>query len=104
MSTYPPNSTLVVSTWINTIPTLRPACCASELPENNASWGSSGFAVLTIVGGAHGIHSGALRSPVVQLDCYAIKPNSEQPLWAAANRMMSLITGRATPKRPSSGF
>lgn len=86
-----PNSQLVIAAWINSIPDLRPGCSGGELPEDNTTWGSSGFAVITVVGGNHHVHSGQLNHPVVQLDCYAQKPNTGKPLWGAANAMLSTI-------------
>ncbi len=93
-----PNTQLVVAEWINTITALRAGCAAAELPENNATWGSSGFAVLTVVGGNHHVFSGQVNHPVVQVDCFAIKPDTGRPLWGAANAMLSAISAACDDK------
>jgi hypothetical protein len=93
-----PNTQLVVAAWINSISDLRPGCAAAELPTDNATWGTSGFAVVTVVGGNHHVFSGQVNHPVVQIDCFAMKPETGRPLWGAANAMLSTISAACDAK------
>jgi hypothetical protein len=91
-----PNDLLVVAAWVNSIPALRPGICATTLPEDNTTWGMSGFVVETAVGG--GPHSELPQGePIIQLDVHVINPNSDKPPWAAAQIVMSEIYAATTP-------
>lgn len=84
------NTSLVVAAWVNSIPDLRPGICATRLPEDNTTWGTSGFIVLTPVGGHRDVDLPVGRA-IVQLDCYAIKPDTGRPLWNMANALVSSV-------------
>lgn len=89
-----PGSLLVVREWINSYsdaPYLRPNCAAAELPTDNTTWGTSGFFVLTVIGGTHGVYTGSLRSPVLQIEAFAIQPNGDRPVWGAASNAIEAL-------------
>jgi hypothetical protein len=87
-----PNSELVVCAWMNSIAELtRPSnFCATQLPEDNSTWGSSGFTTVTVVGGRRDMDLHAGR-PVVKLDIWATQPSGQRPLWGAAFNMAESI-------------
>lgn len=98
-----PNSELVVCEWINTIPEIArtPNPCAMELPQDNSTWGASGFITVAVIGGSRDVYLNAGR-PVVQIDTWAV--HGSKPLWAKAHNIMSAIidasfNGQATLRR-----
>lgn len=89
MTNYP-NSDLVVQEWLRTAG-LGVAGVASQLPQDNSTWGTSGFITTTVVGGTFNPYISVGR-PVMQLDVYTIRPNASKPLWnRASNIMQGLI-------------
>ena len=92
-----PNSMIVVPSWINTISELRPGISATELPEDNSTWGASGFVVVSVIGGSRDIYINAGR-PVVRLEVYAGVANKSRPLWGTANNVyQAIVAAHETP-------
>ena len=90
-----PTSLLVVSAWLDSIPTLRAGISGPELPEDNTSYGGSGFVVISPVGGYRDIFLARTGRPIIQLDCHAIAPDTGLPLWYRAGDLLDEIV-RAT--------
>ncbi len=84
------NSTLVVAAWINSIPSLRAGICATQLPDDNATWGTSGFITVQPVGGFRDVDLRTGR-PVMQVNGYAVKPNTQRPPWHLANNLVTAV-------------
>jgi hypothetical protein len=77
-------SDLVVTAWIKTVTGIDPTKVACTLPENVTDWGEVGFIQARTVGGSPDIYLPVQR-PVVQVDVWAVKPNTGRPLWNVAN-------------------
>lgn len=63
---------------------------ATTLPRDNATWAASGFVTLATVGGTANSYV-PLRSPVVAVDCWAVKPDSNRPPWNQATYLAEQI-------------
>lgn len=84
------NTELVAISWLGGVNGLTPSMVAATLPADNTTWAASGFVTVRTVGGAPGVHV-PLRSPVVTVDCWAVKPGSSKPPWFQANYLAELI-------------
>ena len=86
------NSTVVASEWLRTITPLVQAGTqvGQTLPQDNTSWGTSGFVLVQNIGGNHGLYT-PLERPIMQLSAYAVSPNGQKPLFNLANAIISHI-------------
>lgn len=85
-----PNTDLVATSWLKTLPGVNPLRVASSLPGDNASWADTGFVVATSVGGSPGLHV-PMQRPVVAIDCWANNPNSQKAPWGKAGHLAQLV-------------
>lgn len=76
-------SDLVAVAWLAGVDGLDESRVATTLPGNVDVWGTRGFAQARTVGGTPDLYLPAGR-PVVQVDCWAVKPDTGRPLWNVA--------------------
>lgn len=89
-----PNSELVGVAFIGTITGLSPGMVATTLPADDQAWSGTGFVTVAVVGGSP--HPDlAVRNPVMQVDCWAVKPGSGKPPWWKANAIAETIRNAA---------
>ncbi|WP_445520437.1 hypothetical protein [Streptomyces sp. NEAU-174] len=84
------NTELVAVAWLQGAEGMEPGQVATTLPTDVSTWEANGFVqVCPAVGGSPQLHY-ALREPVVQLDFYAVNPNSGKPPWGKAASLAEL--------------
>src|ERR1039458_9961053 len=87
--TLVPDDELVSMAWVGSIDGLSPQMVATQLPAVS-QWSATGFVTVSVVGGTP--HPNLpLSQPVIQCDCYAVKPNSNKPNWLLAAAIASAI-------------
>lgn len=85
------NTELVAVAWLSSAEGIEAAQVATTLPSNTAAWEANGFVhVVGAVGGSPQLYY-ALREPVVQVDAYAVNPDSGKSPWAKAASLMELV-------------
>lgn len=84
------NSELVAQAWLAGVSGLSGQMVASTLPQDTSKWADSGFVTVHVVGGTPGLYL-PVRSPVVQVDCWAVSPSSNKPPWGKAANLAELI-------------
>jgi len=62
----------------------------ARLPGDTASWATTGFVQIGVVGGSPNVY-GPLRRPVIEVKATAIAPASKQPPWYQANDLAERI-------------
>lgn len=85
-----PNSDLVAVAWISTIPGMSLDMVSTNLPQDFTTWAENGFVTANVIAGAPDLYL-PIRRPVVQVDCWAVNPNSGKPPWGKANHLAELI-------------
>jgi hypothetical protein len=86
----PANTELVAAAWVRSL-VGRDFGIGTSLPTDNASWATSGFmAVGPIIGGSPNAYV-PQRTPVVQLDAYAVTINSDNPNWGKASDIANFV-------------
>lgn len=86
-----PNSSLVAVAWLKTLPGVDSRYVATQLPPSNFTFGTSGFCVVTVVGGSPDAYLPE-GHPVLQVDIYAIKEGSARPPWNACEDIAVAVT------------
>lgn len=79
---------LVAVSWLSDL--FDTPMVATNLPKNTASWKDTGFVVVNTVGGSPHPYM-AVRNPVVQIDCWAVSPESASAPWGMANNLAETI-------------
>lgn len=90
MTTYRANTELVAVSWLAGVAGLTSGMVAATLPKDTSAWAATGFVTVRATGGSPGIYV-PMRSPVVTVDCWAVKPGSVKPPWFQANYLAELI-------------
>jgi len=85
-----PTSELVAVAWIKGVAGVPVTSVATDLPADNSTWSASGFVQVTAVGGSPNIYV-PVAQPVIQVDCWAVNPNSSKPPWGKANQLAEVI-------------
>lgn len=88
--TLQPNAELVATAWIAAISGFSSAMVATQLPADESTWQSSGFVTVKVVGGSPAPLI-PTHAPVMQVDCWAVKPGSNKPPWFKANALAQAI-------------
>lgn len=88
-----PVTDLVAQAWLASLPTLSAGMVGSTLPQGD-SWVTTGFVQVTVVAGSVDIRTG-LRTPHVQVDCWARRPASTKPPWRHANQLAETVLAAA---------
>lgn len=88
----PATSELITVAWVKTIAGVAAnGMVSTTLPADNSTWAASGFIrVGPAVGGSPQMYV-PLRQPVMQIDTYAINPNSDNPPWDKAGKLAELV-------------
>lgn len=85
------NTELVTEAWLSTVDGMPAGAVATTLPADNSTWAASGFVTVgPTVGGQPDVDV-PMRRPVVQVDCWAVNPESRRPPWGRANWLAELI-------------
>lgn len=87
---YPTNGLVAVAWLAQRVPGLTPGMVATSLPRDTATWADAGFVQVTPVTGTPDVDLD-VRHPIVQVDCWAMTPNSAKPPKAKAARLSELI-------------
>lgn len=90
-----PTSALVAVAWLSQrVPGLTDAMVATSLPrgtaENPYPWAADGFVQATVITGTPDVDV-PIRRPLVQVDCWAMTPNSGRPPIAKAANLAELV-------------
>lgn len=85
-----PNNDLVAVAWIGGIPGLSASMVSTNLPQDVTTWQTNGFITTSVIGGSPDLYL-PIRKPVVQIDCWAVNPNSGKPPWGKANQLAELV-------------
>lgn len=88
-----PNNELVALAWVGTAAGVPAGKTATTLPSGTA-WSSTGFVVVTAVGGSSSRYV-KLRRPVFQVDCWAVAPGSSTAPWGQANALAESVVAAA---------
>lgn len=78
---------LVAVAWIAGVSGIS---VSTTLPKDTATWSANGFVVVSTVGGGPHPYM-PVRNPVVQIDCWAVNPNTASPPWGKANNLAEEI-------------
>jgi hypothetical protein len=96
-----PTSELVAAAWISQMTGIPPDAIATQAPQDTKNWANFGdliggptdivqfITVRTMGGSPH--RNTPLARPIVEVTCFATKPNSNKPPWFAANQTLELI-------------
>lgn len=90
----PPNDELVAVAFVKTLHADLTTIVATRLPTDPDDWSATGFVVIRGTGGEQDRDVPWERSNI-QLDCYAVNPNTDDPPWDKAADLASLVTGGA---------
>lgn len=98
MALFLPTNELVAVHWLKSIDGIPSNSVATELPADNSTWAASGFVQVSVAGGSPDLYT-PQNQPLLQIDCWAAKPNSEKPPWAKANNLAEIIKAAVYEKR-----
>lgn len=90
----PPNDELVAVAFVKTLHADLATIVATRLPTDPDVWSATGFVVARGIGGDQD-RDVPWQRPTVQLDCYAVNPNTDDPPWDKAADLASLVTAGA---------
>ncbi len=94
------DSTVVMATWLRTIPGIPDDKINTVLPAAEL-WAATGFVqVVGAVGGTPWLDA-PVREPVIEVDTWGCRVNSERPDWGKASALMELIMAAVTDPRTS---
>lgn len=86
----PANAELTGVAWLKTLAGLG-SFVATQLPTDPAAWSATGFIVVgNPAGGGQHLYV-PLRNPVLQVDCYAVNPNTDDPPWDKASDLAEYV-------------
>jgi len=88
--TMNPTSDIVAVAWLATIPGLSSSMVSTNLPQDFTTWSETGFVISNVIAGAPDLYL-PVRRPVVQVDCWAVNPNSGKSPWGKANHLAELV-------------
>ena len=90
------NSDLVGVAWVKGVQGVDLAQVATTRPEDTNKWAEKGFVQLTIVGGSPA-RDNPLRRPVLQVDAWAVNPNTDKAPWGKAAALAELVLDGTFP-------
>lgn len=93
-----PTNELVAVQWIKSINGIPTNSVNTQLPADNSTWEVSGFIQVSMAGGSPDMYT-PQNQPLLQVDCWAAKPNSEKPPWGKANNLAEIIKAACYDKR-----
>ena len=92
-----PTDVLVAAAWLATVPGFTPEMTGPKLPPDvlpdgkAAPWIRTGFVTVQPVGGGPDPYL-PRHEPVMQVDCWTVKPGSSDPPWHMAEALGEVIT------------
>lgn len=86
----PPNDELVAVAFLKTLHADLATIVATRLPTDPTGWSATGFVVIRSLGGGRDLDVPWER-PNVQLDVYAVNPNTDDPPWDKAADLAALV-------------
>jgi hypothetical protein len=89
----PANDELVAVAFLRTLTGLS-GIVATRLPTDPAAWSATGFVVVRGLGGDQHAEIPWNR-PNIQVDCYAVNPNSDDPPWDLAADLAAYVCAGA---------
>jgi hypothetical protein len=98
-----PTSDLVAVAWVSGIAGLSSSVVSTNLPQDNSTWATSGFVTVSTIGGSPDLYV-PIRQPVIQVDCWAVNPNSGRPPWGKANALAELVRAHVEAGPRASNF
>lgn len=87
---YRPNAEQAGVAWAKTIPEVDASKVATKLPADVTKWASTGFVVVSNVGGSTPVGI-EVRQSVLSFDCYWANPNSEKTPWGEARALAESV-------------
>ncbi|GAA4082710.1 hypothetical protein [Actinomadura miaoliensis] len=97
-----PTNEVVAVAWIKTLPGIPANRVGTTLPDS-AAWADTGFVQIGLVSGQPDIYV-PQRQPVLQIDCWAVNPDSQKPPWGKANALADIIVAACQPHRQRASF
>ncbi len=98
MALFLPTNEIVAVHWLRSIEGIPDNSVNTLLPDDNSTWEVSGFVQVGMAGGFPDMYT-PQNQPVLQIDCWAARPNSEKPPWAKANNLAEIIKAACYNKR-----
>lgn len=95
---YLPTNELVGIHWIKSLAGIPTNSVGTTLPADNSTWEASGFIQVQMASGNPDLYL-PMNQPVLQIDCWAAKPNSEKPPWGKANNLAEIIKAATYDKQ-----
>ena len=89
-ATLIPVAEVVGVAWVATVDGVTPEQVSTTLPRDAATWAPSGYIQVSSVGGSPD-KDFPMRRPVLQLDFWAVNPDSGKPPWGKANQLAELV-------------
>ena len=89
----------VALAFLATLPGITSAMVAAVLPADTSKWASTGFITATPVAGLPGIDI-PTRHPLVQVDCWAVKPGAQRPPWGQVDQLTEAVVAGCQAARP----
>jgi hypothetical protein len=99
-----PTSDMVAVAWLGGITGLSPNMISTNLPQDQTTWSTSGFIVVSTIAGDVNMYLPQIRRPIVQIDAYATNPNSGKPPWGKANHLAELVRSHVEAGNRASNF
>lgn len=90
LTLHTPNDMVAVA-WIASITGLTADGVATQLPTDETTWAGHGFVVVPVTVGGTPHEYIPVRSPVVQVECWATVPGSDKLPWWKANQLAEQI-------------
>lgn len=87
---YPTNSLVAVAWLSQRVPGITPAMVATSLPRDSSTWSSLGFVQATVITGTPDVDV-PIRRPLIQVDLWAMTPDSARPPLAKAANLAELV-------------
>ncbi len=94
-----PSAELVAVAWLKTLDGVPSDGVATTLPGDPTVWAANGFVQVGTVGGSPAVHT-PLRTPVVQVDCWANNSNSAKSPWGKSSALAELVVAATYSIRP----
>lgn len=85
-----PSSELVAVAWLATLPGITSSMVGTTLPADTSTWATNGFLTVTTAGGTPGLEV-PIRSPLVQVDVWAVKVGAQRPPWGHADQLAQKV-------------
>lgn len=79
----------VAVAWLASLAAFSAGMVGTVLPDGTG-WATTGFLVVTTVGGSSDVHI-PVEHPIVSVQCYAVDPDTGVPPWFAAGNLAAAL-------------